>query len=301
MRLVRVRRLGGGPRQVARSFSRASDRTADFCDFSLAPGWDPARLGLLVVPNVVTAREHDALVAEVEADETLRRRRFSDGHWDAVITGYRETQLPLSTSSALLRSVATRVQAHFGPGAGSPMSHVHALELSPTGRIDAHVDSIKFSGGVVAVVSLCSDAVLVLRHAPSGDGGAPVAAADAATVSVLAPAQSLYVLRGESRYRWSHAIAAGATTLSLPASHASSGGVRVEVRRGRRISLVFRDELLPEAEQQQSMGQGLAAQAGYGGAHDAGGEKLVTRDGGDPLPSGMRRGRLSEDGSLEEF
>ena len=41
----------------------------------------------------------------------------------------------------------------------------HAIDLSKDGRLDAHVDSVKFSGGIVAGISLLSDSIMRLRPA----------------------------------------------------------------------------------------------------------------------------------------
>lgn len=299
------------------------DRTAEFCDLGAAPSCSLEGFGLLLVPDFLSEAEHDALVAEVERDEALRRRGFSEGHWDAVITGYRETEILLGAGSPLLRDVASRAYSLFGPASGPPIPRVHVLELSPRGRIDAHVDSVKFSGGVVAVASLCSDAILVLRHVPTGDITQPVPPSDEATVSVYVPRRSIYVMQGEARYRWSHAILQGTAELSLPplpcppptggvgtgtgASPEVGGGGQkqarrtVSVTRGRRISLVFRDELVEPLPEGSRRGHATGGGRGYGALRSAG-AALSSEDGDeddDASPS-VRFGRLTADGELEE-
>ena len=44
---------------------------------------------------------------------------------------------------------------------------MHAIDLSAKGYIRPHVDSIKFSGSIVAGLSLLSSATMVLRHTES--------------------------------------------------------------------------------------------------------------------------------------
>jgi alkylated DNA repair protein alkB homolog 7 len=41
---------------------------------------------------------------------------------------------------------------------------VHAIDLTAAGHIKPHVDSIKFSGTVVAGISLLSTAIMKLQH-----------------------------------------------------------------------------------------------------------------------------------------
>jgi hypothetical protein len=47
---------------------------------------------------------------------------------------------------------------------------VHAIDLSASGFIRPHVDSVKFSGRVVAGLSLVSAARMVLRRVAPGGG-----------------------------------------------------------------------------------------------------------------------------------
>ena len=89
------------------------------------------------------------------------------------------------------------------------------LPLSP------HVDSVKFSGGVVCGVSLLSHAHMTLQHED-------VEAHGDAAVDLYLPRRSLYILSGPARYQFTHAIKEG------------GGGGGAE--RSRRVSLIFRDE-----------------------------------------------------------
>ena len=84
------------------------------------------------------------------------------------------------------------------------------------------MDSVKFSGGFVAGVSLLSAAIMTLERADAG------AARAADTVRLLLPPRSLYVLSGAARFEFTHRIGGG-TFRGAP------------VERGRRISLIFRD------------------------------------------------------------
>ena len=95
---------------------------------------------------------------------------------------------------------------------------VHAIELEADGEIRPHVDSVKFSGGFVAGLSLLSSAVMTLEHS---DTRSQIA-------RMLLPPRSLYVLEGAARYDFTHRIGGGIFCGS-------------PVERGRRISLIIRD------------------------------------------------------------
>jgi alkylated DNA repair protein alkB family protein 7 len=81
--------------------------------------------------------------------------RYEKNHWDAVIINFREiehsrwSQQSTDILERLQEQVleAAAVQAHFLPG-------VHILDLHAEGVIKPHVDSIKFSGEIVAGLSL---------------------------------------------------------------------------------------------------------------------------------------------------
>jgi hypothetical protein len=67
----------------------ASIRLADqFINRERARGLDPA--SVVIMTDVVTQDEHDALATECEA--SLRRRRYQHGHWDQVIEHYKEVE-----------------------------------------------------------------------------------------------------------------------------------------------------------------------------------------------------------------
>ncbi len=117
------------------------------------------------------------------------------------------------------------------------MPYVHVLDLQPepSGRIDNHVDSVKFSGEVVAGLSLLSPAVMRLRHETSDR-----------VVDLFLPERSLYILSGESRYNWGHAIVSREGATGEPGFRPVTFRGH-PVTRGRRISIIFRDELVETA------------------------------------------------------
>lgn len=128
--------------------------------------------------------------------------------WRRAQDNYREGELALDdledddalAAAAVARARAAIRDAH---GVGRFLAP-HAIDLAEDGgEIRPHVDSVKFSGGVVAGLSLLNAATLRLARADPATGeplpDAPV------FERRLAPG-SLYVLSGEARYDFAHAI-----------------------------------------------------------------------------------------------
>jgi alkylated DNA repair protein alkB family protein 7 len=206
--------------------------------------------GLAVHPCFLTPHEEAAWLAL--AEPALARRRYERAHWDAVIYGFRETQLPLSALMACATVRATLVRAAAAAPLPRPvrlLPAAHVLDLAADGAIRHHVDSIKFSGALVAGLCLLSDAVMSLRPDVAGDGGGAGAGAGAgasaderaawaaaAEVRVLLPRRCLYTLTGPARYGWAHAL--------LPGPQAWGGAAGEPpgvVTKGRRVSVLLRD------------------------------------------------------------
>lgn len=123
--------------------------------------------------------------------------------------------------------------------------------------IKPHVDSIKFSGGIVAGVSLLSHAVMKLQH-DHEDCHYPtqqeqdVETAHQAEVELFLPRRSLYILSGPARYQFAHSIEENSSIRHYrgggedgePSSlaHLDADHGADTQQRDRRISLIFRDQ-----------------------------------------------------------
>ncbi|KDO16086.1 hypothetical protein SPRG_18380 [Saprolegnia parasitica CBS 223.65] len=96
---------------------------------------------------------------------------------------------------------------------------VHVIDLAEAGYIKPHVDSIKFSGQIVAGISLLSPSVMRFKEevGPS-------------QLDAFLPRRSFYCMSGGVRYRYTHEI--------LPGHQTFQGR---DVERTRRISIMFRD------------------------------------------------------------
>ncbi len=201
----------------------------------------------------MSQEEEAALVAE--ADAWLRKLAYQGGHFDGVITGYREVQKAPRAFSPRSRSVLRRITdavfAAEAPGGPAPrLLPVHVLDLEPAGYISRHVDHVEYSGEYIVGLSLLSHATMILHRdgereaerggrggergaaATSGHDSAPRSgsADESAWLPLQLPRRSLYVLRGEARYGWAH---------SVPLEHE---GVPAESpRKGRRLAFIWRD------------------------------------------------------------
>ena len=210
------------------TFTSSSSSSFNFIDGVLPATYTtPESFGIKVYPNFLNNDEEESLISA--ADAALKRRVFEEGHWDAVIKNYREAQVLVSRLAPLARTATTRAASNFpqGPLTGLPQAAVHFLELSPSGEILAHVDSIKFSGGIVAGLCLLSDAVMLLTpEPPPQEGVMPI-------IKLLLPRLSLYTLSGTARFQWAHAIPSGSPLFKGK-----------PIVRERRISVMLRDELV---------------------------------------------------------
>lgn len=163
--------------------------------------------------DAVTVEEESALVKDIE--RWFVRKRYDSGHFDKVITQYREIQKPLNRFCEENQRVLLRVR-DMGFPSSTDLLPVHILDLAADGEIGPHVDHIEYSGRAIVGLSLLTNVVMTLRHQRS----------DAVAHFVL-PRRSLYIMADEARYNWSHAI--GRQT------------------KGRRVSLIFRDRAENEA------------------------------------------------------
>ncbi|RYG52564.1 hypothetical protein EON67_00910 [archaeon] len=205
-------------------------------DFSAAPGRNARNFPLLLLPNFLSDKSGEALAAE--ADALLRRRRYEKDHWDSVIVGYREERQLLTRMSPLAQDIAACVHALFPlPKRQRPMPFAHMLDLSATGHIGHHVDSVKFSGDIVAGISLLSDRIMELQEDDTGLSPAYIAQRNArrppraegvppSKIRILLPKNSFYMLMcvrrrtprahvHAHRYSFAH-VSLPAVSLSLP-------------------------------------------------------------------------------------
>ncbi len=174
--------------------------------------------------NVVSEQEERCLLQEL--DLSFKCRRVEANHWDSVITKYKEIEKPDKSWGSENAKTIQRLRYELENGLRWPelmWLPVHAIELAADGVINRHVDSVKFSGGIVAGVSLASPSIMRLSRTFTHR--------KEHYVDMLLPPRSLYILKGEARYDWHHEILRGVCW---------NGEI---VNYARRVSLIFRDDV----------------------------------------------------------
>jgi alkylated DNA repair protein alkB family protein 7 len=161
--------------------------------------------------NFLTADEQAALEAAIKL--RLKGTGYERDHWDAVIDRYREREMLAvddEAADAVVERVRELLRSEHGVASFLPP---HCIDLAEDGGIiRPHVDSVKFSGRVVAGLSLLSASTMVLAEADP-ETGAPRPGASESEVR-LEPG-SLYVLEDGARYDYAHAITPEGRRLSL--------------------------------------------------------------------------------------
>jgi alkylated DNA repair protein alkB homolog 7 len=230
----------------------------------------------VVYKNVISKEMENALVKEILS--RMKRRRYERGHWDAVITGYKEVELsdisfPTTTSTRSETSIPNLFESirqhlagrHLSSSVSSTSGSTapptldddddnnnyvswlpcHAIDLKKDGELKAHVDSIRFSGDLVAGLSLMSPSIMRLKIPPpeedqqqdrSNDGDDDDYDRDEGHVDLLLPPRSLYALTGVGRYFYSHELLPDKSLFVDPVT-----GVETVVARDHRLSIIFRD------------------------------------------------------------
>ncbi|KAG7356270.1 2(OG)-Fe(II) oxygenase superfamily protein [Nitzschia inconspicua] len=195
----------------------------------------------VVYRDFVSPQEADVLVEDVLG--RMKRRRYEKGHWDAVITGYKEVELhDDSFASGTVLEMFDRTRQHleqrhlqdFDPVHWLPC---HAIDLKKDGELKAHVDSVRFSGELVAGISLLSSCIMrLVPDAGDENSEQDSACCDQGYVDLLLPPNSLYALTGDGRYKYSHQLLPDSSVFTSP-----TDGTEILVKRDHRLSIIFRD------------------------------------------------------------
>ncbi|KAJ3333374.1 Alpha-ketoglutarate-dependent dioxygenase alkB 7, mitochondrial [Blyttiomyces sp. JEL0837] len=215
------------------------------CDPSLVP---PAT-DVQVFPGFLSPEEQTVLVEACDRKlKRLARGPYAEGHFDNVIKGYKEATIsswaqqrlspkspPPSANSwaaedekviAIMDRFRNAMNDVIGGDQLPTWISPHILELREgDSGIGAHVDNVQASGDIVAGLCLLSPAVMIFRHTQNQDS----------YFSALLPPGCMYFQRGAARFNFTHEIPIS------PDQHVFKGE---PIRRGRRISIMIRDELV---------------------------------------------------------
>lgn len=172
--------------------------------------------------DVIT--EDEERVLSDECTSIFKRRRFEENHWDNIIIKYKEMER--SRWSCESQQILQKIRkTTILPENLTYFSAVHVIELAEDGYIKPHVDSIKFSGRVVAGLSLLSPSIMRFKE-EHGDS----------IIDAYLQHRSMYMVTGRIRYHYTHEI--------LPGNQVFKENILV--KRTRRISIMLRDDFREE-------------------------------------------------------
>lgn len=123
------------------------------------------RIHVQTIENFVSSDEESRLVQQIE--KWLEKKHYEGGHFDKVISHYRELQKPFRFFSAENKLVLERIKERLFP-TETKLLPVHILDLAAEGEIGSHVDHTDYSGRFIIGLSLLSDVVMTFRHESSG-------------------------------------------------------------------------------------------------------------------------------------
>ncbi|RWS19806.1 hypothetical protein B4U80_09309 [Leptotrombidium deliense] len=182
---------------------------------------------IFVYDDFVNETEENKLLSELENE--LRRHRYEDSHWDDVcinvygviaIHKFRETEKAHWSNDN--RAVIERIQKFAFSNDVKKLNYVHVLDLAEDGIIKPHIDSVRFCGRIIAGLSLSSSSVMRLVHEKNKN----------LSVDVLLKRRSLYVMKDNVRYEFTHEIL-GNNVSYFNGEH---------IKKGRRVSIICRCE-----------------------------------------------------------
>ena len=178
----------------------SSSTSVRFPNLYFHPGWEQEKeekfaQSFLIYDNFITEQEEENFMSEIEPH--LKRQIYEKDHWDDAIQGFRETERKNFNKNN--SPVIDRLRKISFPSSGKEsqvLPYTHVLDLADFGFIKPHIDSSRFCGSTVAVLSLLSPCVARFRLDTNKD----------TMVDAFIDRRSLYVMKGFSRYDCTHEI-----------------------------------------------------------------------------------------------
>ena len=162
---------------------------------------------LYLIEDAVSKEEEQILINYLH--NRFKNKKYQKAHWDSVITRYRETEcddLPKDVDD-IIRKIKEIIQDVMGEN--FTFLSPHAIDLAAKGGfIGPHIDSIKFSGKIVAGLSLVSSRLMELVHEENEAYLEPKALPPShpKSIEMILYPRSLYILTGLLRYNYTHQI-----------------------------------------------------------------------------------------------
>ncbi|CAH8530015.1 unnamed protein product [Schistosoma turkestanicum] len=232
----------------------------------------------ILKPDFVTEEEELGLIDEL--DSVLCKRKYQTQHWDYAIKNFRELERRnwhtrnqpvidrLKTFTAKSSECLTTVtkEANVSDSDQLVLPLIHVLDLAENGEIMAHVDSVKFCGQSIAVLSLLDHSILRLSVAPHSEViGIPQdqynhlhtlhLPAIGSWIDIYIPRRSVYLLCGALRYLMTHAILSNEQVNDNRKNNLQTKNHQHQqqqcmndlynIHRGRRLSIICRTHAIP--------------------------------------------------------
>ena len=166
----------------------------------------PAK-SLHLIENAVSEEEEQTLINYLH--NRFKNKKYQGAHWDSVITRYREMEcvhIPEDVDKIVLKIQDTINEA---TGKDFTFLNPHAIDLAEKGGfIGPHIDSVKFSGEIVAGLSLQSSRLMELVHSEKDAYMEPKTLLPTypKSVELVLHPRSLYILTDLLRYNYTHQI-----------------------------------------------------------------------------------------------
>jgi len=186
----------------------------------------PPIAGLTYIPEYINPGSEDALIHTIDQQQWLTDLKRRVQHY-----GYRYDYKARNVTKELKLGVVPEwlssycYQLHAKGLFPHIPDQVIINEYQPGQGIASHIDCVPCFEETVASLSLGSPCIMDFTQSETQE-----------KISILLEPRSLVLLSGDARYRWQHAIAHRKTD--------SHNGIAF--RRGRRISLTFRNVILAE-------------------------------------------------------
>jgi alkylated DNA repair protein alkB family protein 7 len=181
---------------------------------------------LYIHENIIDDNESNILCQWI--DNKVKRKRYLSDHFDHVISNYKEFEyINNNNNDDKIDTIMKRISQIVIQNSkinNIELLNPHVIDLSEDGYIGPHVDSIKFSGHLIAGLSLLSTRILSL---------VPVNSDNKEVIELYIKPKSLYILTNELRFDYSHSI------LGKNCSPKKLQPIDVK----RRLSIMFRDTI----------------------------------------------------------
>ncbi|POM66806.1 Hypothetical protein PHPALM_17273 [Phytophthora palmivora] len=203
-------------------------------DMPLAVPWIEANIKRNQTLGCISSSVHAQGLMWGEQDE-LESHQFDVILCSDLVYGHRDISHKLVQTIVQLSHPNTLIisahEARFAGDRGESFfallseQHFEVEQLAEDGYIKPHVDSIKFSGRVVAGINLLSPSIMRFKE-EHGDS----------VIDAYLQRRSMYMMTGRVRYHYTHEILPGAQVFRD----------EIPVNRTHRISIMLRDEFLEE-------------------------------------------------------